>query len=304
MTFEAYETADGSPTELLTFKNGSLEFRYTNAVLPVTIGSKTYEPLAYRRTKFAQSKDSDDNNITVTAPGDMEVAGLFDGVMTSNVTTVTLERFHRDDPGEQLQQAWRGRIVAINHKNRLVDLLMQPITHGGESTPRDVYSALCNAFLFDTPGCRLLRDDWKFGGTITSLSVDTLDITMNGLRAQAAILDAAQGGPTGPLTSGELDLYWQGGFIILANGEVRDIVEGNIAADPDTIRIDQPFRDIVVAGGANVFAGCQLTRAVCHKKFNNVINFQGFPDIPEIDPANTELPAGSRTSGSSFAGPQ
>ncbi len=302
MTFEAYETADGSPVELLTFKNGTQEFRYTNAVGPITIGAKVYAPLAYKRTKFAQSKDSDDNNVTVTAPGDVEVAGLFDGVLTSNVTTATLERFHRDDPAEQVQVAWRGRIVAINHKNSLVDLLMQPITHGGESTPRDVYSALCNAFLFDTPGCRLLSADWKFGGTVTSLSVDALIITMNGLRAQAAILDAAQGGPTGPLTSGELDLYWQGGFIQMANGEIRDIVEGNIAADPDAFRIDQPFRSIAVTDGANVFAGCSLTRAICHKKFDNVINFQGFPDIPEIDPANTEMPPGSRTSGSKFAG--
>lgn len=305
MTFAAFESADGSPVELLTFKNGAQIFRYTNSVRGILIGANTFNPLAYKRTKYAQSKDSDDNNITLTCPGDIEVAALFNGVLTSNVTTVTIERFHRDDTDEQVQVAWRGRIVAINHKNAFVDLLLQPLTSGAESTPRDVYSALCNSFLYDTPGCRLFRDDWKFIGTVTSVLPSGTDFTVNGLRIQAGILDAAQGGPTGPLTSGELDLYWQGGYIQLpSNGEVRDIVEGNIGADPDAIRTDQPFRDIQVGYGCVVYAGCDLLRATCQKKFNNVLNFQGYPDIPEIDPANTELPPGARTSGSKFAGPQ
>jgi uncharacterized phage protein (TIGR02218 family) len=304
VTFEAYETADGSPVELVTFKNGSLVFRYTNAVFPFSIGASTYNPLAYKRSRFAQSKDSDDNNITLTAAGDMEVAQLFNGIMTSNITTVTIERIHRDDADEQVQVAWRGRVVAINHKNAMVDLLLQPITHGGESTPRDVFSALCNAFLFDTPGCRLLRADWSFNGTIDGISVDGMDITINGARVQAAALDTAQGGPTGPLTSGELDLYWQGGYLQLLNGEVRDVVEGNIAGDPDVVRLDQPFRAIATSDLVTLYAGCDLTRQTCHKKFDNVLNFQGYPDIPEIDPANTEMPPGTRTSGSKFAGPQ
>lgn len=304
MTFEAYETADGSPAELVTFRNGLLTYRYTNMVRQVDRGASSFLPLAYVRTRFAQSKDSDDNNITMTMQGEVDVAQLFNGVLTSNVTTVTLERFHRDDGDEQLQSTWRGRVVAINHKNMKVDLLLQPITQGGESTPRDVYSALCNSFLFQTPGCGLFRTNWKFVGTIDGLTVDGLDIIVNDLRTQAAALDAAQGGPTGPLTSGELDLYWQGGFMILNNGEVRDIVVGNVGGDPDQVTVDIPFRDIATTYGVTVYAGCNLTRQECHKKFDNVIAFQGFPDIPEIDPANTELPPGTRTSQSKFAGPQ
>lgn len=304
MTFAAYETADGSPLELITFKNGNQIFRYTNSVFPFELGASTYNPLAYKRSRFSQSKDSDDNNITLTCAGDFEVAQLYNGVLTSNVTTCTVERIHRDDADEALQVAWKGRVVGINHKNALVDLLLQPITMGGESTPRDVFSALCNSFLFGTPGCSLLRADWAFNGTVDGVSVDGMDITINGARVQAGALDAAQGGPTGPLTSGELDLYWQGGYLQLLNGEVRDIVEGNISGDPDVVRLDQPFRSVATSDIVTLYAGCDLTRATCHKKFNNVINFQGYPDIPEIDPANTELPPGFRQSGSKFAGPQ
>ena len=64
------------------------------------------------------------------------------------------------------------------------------------------------------------------------------------------------------------------------------------------------FRDFVAGQGASVFAGCRLTLDICQRKFDNAINFQGYPYIPEIDPANTELPPGTRTSGSKFSGPQ
>jgi len=303
MTFAAYETADGSPIELITFKNGALTFRYANTVSPVVFGVNTFQPLAYQRSKFAQSKDSDDNNIRMTVAKDMEIVQLFNGILTSFISTVTIERFHQDDPDLGLQVAWQGRVVAVNHKSLKVELLLQPITHGAESTPRDVFSSLCNAFLFQTPGCKLLRTDWKFDATVTSLEVTNDIITFNGLRARAAALDAALAAPAGPLTSGELDTYWQGGYIEMVNGEKRDIVEGNYGGDPDAVRVDIPFRSIAVTDAATVYAGCNLLRSTCNKKFNNVLNFQGYPDIPEVDPANSELPPGSRTSVNTFAGP-
>lgn len=303
MTFAAYESADGSPVEVLTFKNGALTYLYTNAVSPVTLGAKVYNPLAYTRSKFAQSKDSDDNNIRMTVAKDMEIVQLFNGILTSHITTVTIERYHADDSDGQVQVAWRGRVVAITHKSLQVELLLQPITHGAESTPRDVFSSLCNSFLFDTPGCKLIRTDWKFDATVSALNVDNDIITFNGLRTQAAALDAALAAPAGPLTSGELDLYWQGGYIETVDGELRDIVEGNIGGDPDVVRVDIPFRTIAVTDAATVYAGCNLLRGTCNKKFNNVLNFQGYPDIPEIDPANSELPPGARKSVNKFAGP-
>lgn len=303
MTFAAYESSDGSPVEFMTFKNGPLQFLYTNAVNQITIGARVFNPLAYKRSKFAQSKDSDDNNIRMTVAKAMEIVQLFNGILTSHITTVTIERYHADDPALQLQTAWRGRVVAVNHKSKKVELLLQPITHGAESTPRDVFSSLCNSFLFDTPGCKLLRTDWKFDATVDGLTVDNDVVTFNGLRAQAAALDAALAAPAGPLTSGELDLYWQGGYIETVNGEIRDIVEGNISGDPDVVRVDIPFRDIAVTDAATVYAGCNLLRSTCNKKFNNVLDFQGYPDIPEIDPANSELPPGARKSVTKFAGP-
>ncbi len=303
MTFDAFETADGSPIELLQFSNGLLTFRYANTIQPIQIGSFVYEPLAYTRSSWSQSKDKDDNNIRLKAPNDWPVAALYQGRLTSNTTSVTISRFHADDPAEQVQVAWKGQIVALKYAGDNVEVLLQPLTKGSERTPPDTVSFQCNAFLFQSPGCNLTSDDWKFIGTATAISPDQLEITFSGLRLHAVALDLAQGGP-GSLTAAELDTYFQGGHLVTGAGEVRDIIEGDVGGDPDTVRIQIPFRDFSAGQGANVFAGCRLTLDICERKFNNAINFQGYAYVPVIDPANTELPPGSRTSGSKFSGIQ
>jgi hypothetical protein len=305
MSFDAFETGDGSPVELLTFANGLENFRFTNQLEPVTVGSFVFEPLPYTRSSWSQSKDQDDNNIRMTAPKDFAVAQLYQGTLSSNVTTVRIERFHADDqPTPEIQVAWKGQIVSLQYSGDNVEFLMEPLTKGTEVTPPDTFSAQCNAFLFESPGCLLSGDDFKFVATATSITPDGLELTFNGLRVQAEALDTIHGGPPGSLSSAELDIYWQGGHIRTGAGEIRDIIEGDVGSDPDTVRIQLPFRSFVAGEGASVFAGCNLLLDICQRKFDNAINFQGYPYIPEIDPANTELPPGSRTSPTKFAGPQ
>ena len=303
MTFDAFETGDGSPVELLTFSNGFENFFYSNTIAPVQIGAVTYEPLAYTRSAWSQSKDADDNNVRMTAPNDWPVAVLYQGRLTSNVTSATIQRFHADDPAEQVQIAWKGQIVSLEYSGDNVELLLEPITKGTETTPRDTFSFQCNAFLFESPGCNLAQDDFRFIATASAISPDQLEITFPNLRLEAVTIDSVQGGPPGSLSSAELDTYWQGGYIKTGAGEVRDIIEGDVGGDPDTVRIPIPFRDFTAGQGATVFAGCRLTLDICQRKFNNAINFQGYAYIPIIDPANTELPKGSRKSVNQFAGP-
>lgn len=302
MAFNDFETADGSPVELITFQNGGQLFHVANTVRPYVAGATTFLPLSYTLSPFSQSKDSDDSNRTMVVPNTFGVVNLFNGVLTSQSTRVTVERLHLDDVAQQRQILWQGKIVAINHVNSKVELLLRPVTTGKETTPPDTFSATCNAFLFESPGCNLTRDDFRHIGTVNSITNNGLNLVIPGLRTQAGALDGLNGGPTGPLTAGELDIYWQGGYIETPGGEVRDIVEGNVAADPDAVRVIYPFRDLVVLDSVSVYAGCDLSRATCIKKFNNRLNFQGYPDIPEVDPANSELPPGTRTSSSKFAG--
>lgn len=301
MAFDTYETGDGSPTEIITFQNGAFIRRICNQSFPVTIAGQEYLPETYTLSPFAQSKDSDDSNRTFRCFPEFSVVNLFNGPLKSQSTTVEVKRFHRDDGALEVQSIWKGRVVAVTHVDKDVEMLLQPVTQGQEITPPDTFSSLCNRFIFESPGCLLLRSDWRFQGTVTSITNGGLNLVVSGLRTQAAALDTAQGGPTGPLSAAELDTYWQNGHIETAE-EIRTIKEGNVSGDPDAIRLDVPLREVQVGDPVDVFAGCDLKRQTCHKKFNNVINFQGYPDIPEIDPANTELPPGDRDTNSPLTG--
>lgn len=304
MSFDQFETADGQPIELLTFQNGNDQFFRSNTVRPITVLSNVYTPLAYDGSPFSQSKDSDDSDIRMVVPNDFEVVALYDGPLTSSLTFLTINRFHANDPAEQLVVHWAGRLTSVQHREDTVTFLLRPVTAGNDNTPSDVFSGVCNDDLFETPGCNLLRDNFRHIGTVGAIDATGFLITIPGLRLQAATLDLIHSGPTGPLTSGELDIYWEGGHIQTGAGEIRSIVEGNISGDPDQVRVEHVFRSLAVTNGLSVFAGCDFSMATCHKKFNNAINFQGFPYIPEIDPANTELPPGTRTSSSRFSGVQ
>lgn len=67
------------------------------------------------------------------------------------------------------------------------------------------------------------------------------------------------------------------------------------------IELWHPIRAEIAPGDAlRLVAGCDKRMATCREKFNNLISFQGFPDIPGddwslTDPAKSgDLSGGSR----------
>jgi uncharacterized phage protein (TIGR02218 family) len=65
------------------------------------------------------------------------------------------------------------------------------------------------------------------------------------------------------------------------NGMIkRDYFDGN----QRVIELWQPVRAEIVAGDQiRLDAGCDKRMKTCQLKFNNLVNFQGFPDLPGED---------------------
>jgi hypothetical protein len=89
------------------------------------------------------------------------------------------------------------------------------------------------------------------------------------------------------LTDAELvqaDAYFDYGLITMTSGassgysmEVKSYTTGVLV-------LQQPLPFGISAGDTySIRAGCDKTKATCGSKFNNVINFQGFPDMPGMD---------------------
>jgi uncharacterized phage protein (TIGR02218 family) len=295
MTFQQYETADGQPVELLTFVNGSTVLRYTNANITLTIDALEYAPLEYKRNAPSISKDSDDSQIRLTLPSSNPVVNLYRNILQSTITSLTIERFHNNDPAQGRQVFWKGEIGSVTVNNALATVLATPLSQGTDEMPRYTYQGTCNYFLFESGSCGILRQDFKHESTITSINSTGLLIQVADLRTQAGIIDTGMGGL---LTSDELDGYWLNGYIDV-NGELRRIVNnpagGTSPLSPDVIEIPYPLVNATAGQDITVYAGCSRTTDICRRKYNNLLSFGGFPTVPDnINPFETELPKGAK----------
>lgn len=93
-------------------------------------------------------------------------------------------------------------------------------------------------------------------------------------------------GPRSELPTGWFDfgaVVWETGDNAGVAMEVRTFTQ----ATPDqTVRLflDLP-KDIQVGDRGRIYPGCDKLRSTCINKFNNIVNFRGFPDIPGQDVA-------------------
>lgn len=289
MTFDALETSSASqPIEYLTFKNGSQNWYYTNSNIEETILSRTFAPLAYKRNEPEFSKNSDDGHIKFTVPRNIPIVDFYGTLPSSNTSSITIERVNRNDPDQGVQIFWKGQVASVKREGEFAEILGVPLTQLASQVPRYTYSGLCNWFLFQDE-CQLAKENWKHTGTVTTISIDNMEITVDGLRTQAqALADAVTTSPG--LTTQQIDEYWLGGYCETNGGEVRSIYQADVGGNPDVIRIIQPFRNLAVTDTLTVYAGCDHTRLTCHSKFNNHLRHGGFPDIPILNPFDAELP--------------
>ena len=129
-----------------------------------------------------------------------------------------------------------------------------------------IYAPSCDADLGDSKcGFNLATAGFTVSGTITSVT------------SGREFFDSSRSEAVG---------FFDGGKITFTSGlnnnyqmEVKTFGGGGGA-----ISLQQHMPDTVSIGdGYTMIAGCDKVRETCVNKFNNVINFRGFPDIPGTD---------------------
>ena len=86
-------------------------------------------------------------------------------------------------------------------------------------------------------------------------------------------------------TRTEADGYFDGGLITWTGGNndtYRMEIKTSTAAGVITLQQAMP-NATVIGDTYSLSAGCGKTLAICKAKYNNVINFRGFPHVPGID---------------------
>ncbi|MFK7938048.1 MAG: DUF2163 domain-containing protein [Roseovarius sp.] len=180
---------------------------------------------------------------------------------------------------------FRGTIGEIRRSNGAFEAELRGLTQVLNLPMGRVYQKPCSAVLGDAT-CKFDLDATGFSEARVAQSIDT--------RRVFRFEDIAA-----------YDANWfQHGRLIVQDGAAqglsgmikRDAIEGAARI----IELWHPLRAGVSAGDLiRVEAGCDKRFATCRHKFDNLINFQGFPDIPGDDWSITDPSrAGSMTGGS------
>ena len=128
--------------------------------------------------------------------------------------------------------------------------------------PRNLLSPGCIHSLFDT-GCTLTQAHYAAHGIVTAATTGAISSTGLGL-------------PAG---------YFTQGTIMLTSGAdtgaTATIKQHTLANGVNTFSLMAPMNAAPAIGdNFTVFPGCDKTMATCQARFNNLVNFRGWPFVP------------------------
>lgn len=272
MSYSSFETSveAGQPVELFEFRIGLETFRYTSSQLEIVNGGLTYAPSPITRSDIGIAiNDSSVERLEVIVPADNAFAAKYKTYPPGQRATFTLRRVHRPDPEAITLFKGTLRNISFSEDGRQAVMQFLPLTSGfGRTIPRFTYSGQCNHMLYDAR-CKIDKDNPSFKHQSQVTAVSGVTITVAGVAA----------------FSGSFADFFVAGYVEFDN-DFRAIV----AQSGDVLTLISPFgvnplNEIVI-----VRAGCkQRIVEDCTNKFNNAINFGGFPWVPKKNPFITGL---------------
>ncbi len=170
---------------------------------------------------------------------------------------------------DQRQLQFRGTIGELRRAGGAFEAELRGLTDALNQPRGRVYQKPCSAVLGDGT-CRF---DLATPGYFADVVAES--VTDRRVFRQAGMAEFESG-------------WFQHGVVIVQNGLAeglvglikRDYFEG----DARVIELWHPIRAAVTTGDTlRIEAGCDKRAATCRFKFNNFLNFQGFPDIPGDD---------------------
>jgi uncharacterized phage protein (TIGR02218 family) len=186
------------------------------------------------------------------------IAGLFD------FATIEFAEFNYGDvsQGEMILRTGTVGETSLGAQSFTAELrgVMQPL----QQTVGRIYQKRCDADLYDSR-CGLVRDYFLQSATVVTVESRSR-FTVTGL-------SGAEG-------------WFDNGYVTWTTGENAGLQMEikRWTNSPDTLELHFAMPFNVQAGDAFTTApGCDLVLSTCRDKFNNVVNFRGFPHMPTRD---------------------
>ena len=273
-SFDTYETSVDSsrPIEIYKFAMGSTTWTYTSWSQEVTVSALDYVATPIKRSRIVQATDQKTRNVTVTVPSENPFAAQYINISPGETASLTIIRLQPDEsPSFNTQvMIFKGTVQSVSfpRDGYTAEIVVRSIESAkNQILPRVTYAGMCSHSLYDE-GCGVDPGLFNVTGPIASGGA-TAEITLTGANAEA-------------------DGYWTGGYVTALSGtqDFRFVVKhvGNV------LTLLLPFAADITGLNAQVFAGCDhVATGHCAGKFENVLEFGGFPFVPNKNIFNSGL---------------
>ena len=266
------EASTRKPVELYRIWWGETYQYYTNGDVPVTFdngdgtGEHKYNPATISRGTIQYDSTLDINTLKVLFSAVTEPTIQYIAQNPVAIVWIEVARLFRDQTPYEASIIFIGQIKSAAFKGISVEaecvgfehFLLMPI-------PVLRYQKTCNHQLFDE-GCGLDKDE-------SAYPVDAV-VTLNSTKT-VLTSDAFLGYDAGYFISGLVEF-----------GEERRTV---VAQSGSTVTLQYQFQGLEDGDTVTAYPGCDGEVTTCRDKFNNILNFLGFPFIPDENPA-TRMP--------------
>lgn len=257
---------DGEPELRFLFVQGVTEYRYTNRPYIVGDSSGSWLPSSIENTEINQSNELAKDPVKITLPRDNTLAATFLGGAPDDITTLTIFRLHE---GTTPVAYWKGRVAGSSISGDAVTLNCENIfTSMRRSGLRARYQRNCRHALYSEQcGVQL----YDYANVIIATAASGYTVTIEGD------------------SNTQVDGYYNGG--ILDDGFGKRYITRHVG---NTLTLMQPSRyliDNMDSSGISVtlYPGCAHNTTDCADKFNNLVNYGGFPYIPTKNPFANEI---------------
>lgn len=263
-SFAIFEASRESsrPLEIYEIVIGTDTYRWTSDASDVTVDGDVFSATPISRNQIEQGSDSQARNLLLTLPGNNAFAARYRNIVPGIRATVNLWRLQRDEVPtfDTRILLFKGQVMSVRfpQDGYTAEIAVRSIEQAlNRNVPRFTFMGQCNHVLYDR-FCKANPGLFDIAGVVTDVTGST--VTVVG-------------------ASGQPDQFYRGGYCRPSTGDqdFRLILShvGNV------LTLLLPFANDVLGTEMQVFAGCNhLVDGDCATKFDNVINFGGFPFVP------------------------
>ncbi|RLJ20808.1 beta tubulin [bacterium endosymbiont of Escarpia laminata] len=235
--------------------------RFTEFDRDLTVGGQTYQS-AYGYIPSAIQKGVDASTDNMETSGPININGVDEDDLRAGLydaAKVKIRLVDWIDPDGQPQYILlEGRLGKVTHGDDAFKAELLGLTKLLQQTIGRSYLPTCDADLGDA----------RCGVTVTPVAVTVTATTSLRLFEDSTLGQADDHFTTGLLT-------WQTGGNAGFKADVKRFLAGG------SIELYEPAAyDIYLGDTALIQEGCDKTKDTCRDRFNNIINYRGFPFIP------------------------